>query len=195
MGVTGDDNAGAARDAMGRPTKLTPDRQARIVELIKAGNYIEVACAAAGITDASYYKWMSVGRAIISEHGNDETEWPNTLTEYEVACAGFFEACKIATAEAEAYAVTAVRTAMPKNWAAAMTYLERRFPGRWKRRDAITVDNPFDIQGAQGQGLDEAAMLQDPEAVHHLHRALELAARGQLPPGEPEVVDAQIVED
>ena len=39
---------------MGRPTKLTPERQNRLVEAIQAGNYYKVACAAAGIDYSTF---------------------------------------------------------------------------------------------------------------------------------------------
>lgn len=182
---------------MGRKPKLTPERTARIIELIKAGNYIEVACAASGISEHTYFNWIAIGRSIESEHGEESEEWPSELTQYEADCGRFFQAIKIATAEAEAYAVTTIRAQMPQNWAAAMTYLERRFPGRWRRREELTVSNPFHVQGAAGAGIDEAALLRDPEAVSKLHEALVLAARGQLPKGEDvePVVDATVVED
>ena len=45
----------------GRPTKLTPDLQAKIVEALKAGNYAEVAARHVGIASSTFYDWMKRG--------------------------------------------------------------------------------------------------------------------------------------
>lgn len=75
---------------------------------------------------------------------------------------------------------------MPDQWTAAMTFLERRFPGRWKRKEQI------DIGEADGTtGIDETLLLKDPEAVRLVHDALEHASKGALNPSP--VVDATVV--
>lgn len=157
----------------GRKSKLTPELMAKIVELVKAGNYIEVACAACGVSDRSYYTWLANARDVITAHGEDLEEWPADVTEHQVMCFRFYQAMKLAQAESEAYAVATVRKAMSSNWTAAMTYLERRYPGRWKRRDEHVVGSPFEVAGANARsGVDEAALLNDPEAVRLLHEAM-----------------------
>ena len=46
---------------MGRP-KLDPATTQRVVDLIRAGNYLEVAATAAGIHRSTLYRWMRHGR-------------------------------------------------------------------------------------------------------------------------------------
>ncbi len=46
---------------MGRP-KLEPATTQRIVDLIRAGNYLEVAATATGIHQTTLYRWMRHGR-------------------------------------------------------------------------------------------------------------------------------------
>jgi hypothetical protein len=41
----------------GRPRSLTDEVQARIVEMLAAGNYLTMACTAAGITIRTYHHW------------------------------------------------------------------------------------------------------------------------------------------
>jgi hypothetical protein len=108
------------RKTGGRPTKLTPEIQERCVQAIRSGNYIEVAAAYAGITDKTYYDWKRRGEA-----------------EPESIYGQFLAAVKSAEALSEAEAVAQVRLASrdPKNWAAGMTWLERRFQTRWSRTD------------------------------------------------------------
>ena len=46
----------------GRPTKLTPQVQAKIVQAIVGGNDITVAAAYAGIGESTFYAWLERGR-------------------------------------------------------------------------------------------------------------------------------------
>ena len=46
---------------MARPTKLTPELQAEMVLIIRAGNYQVVACRHVGIPEKTFYEWMRRG--------------------------------------------------------------------------------------------------------------------------------------
>ena len=46
----------------GRPTKLTPEIQQRLVEALRAGNTREAAAAYAGISRSTFYNWLERGR-------------------------------------------------------------------------------------------------------------------------------------
>ena len=70
---------------------------------------------AAGISSSTYYRWMSRGA---QEPGS----------EY----AAFRDAVLRAEAEAEVHAVAILRRAMGEDWRAAIAYLERRHPHRWR---------------------------------------------------------------
>jgi hypothetical protein len=96
--------------ARGRPSKLTPAREERILAALRAGNYLETAGRLAGISSSTLHKWRS--------------EFPE-----------FSEAVDAARAEAEAAMVSEVRTASVKHWQAAAWWLERSFPRRWGRSD------------------------------------------------------------
>ena len=48
---------------MPRPTKLTDDVQFRIVAALRAGNYADAAASSGGIAKATYYDWLTRGRA------------------------------------------------------------------------------------------------------------------------------------
>ncbi len=52
---------------MARPTKLTPERQRLLVDGIRLGLRIEVACDAVGIAHASYHNWRNRGRTAALE--------------------------------------------------------------------------------------------------------------------------------
>src|SRR5688572_7124793 len=57
-----------SRTGPGRPTKLTPECQAILVELIRNGSPSEAASAIAGISAGTFYYWMETGLADLSDN-------------------------------------------------------------------------------------------------------------------------------
>ena len=103
---------------MGRHTKLTPTREAKIIQATRAGCDIEVACRAAGVSRSTYYRWKARGER---EHTGEYHD--------------FVQALRAAEAEAEVHAVVVIRKAMHEgDWRASLAFLERRFPDRWSKR-------------------------------------------------------------
>ena len=101
---------------MGRPTKLTQELQARIVEAIESGNYQEVAVRASGICRATYFEWLKKGR-----------EQKNGLY------VDFLDAIEKARAIAEMNCVSIIQAAAHDSWQAAAWWLERSAPDRGGR--------------------------------------------------------------
>jgi transposase len=150
---------------------------------IKVGNYVNTACAAVGIGTATYYKWMRQGKEVEelvdarpeSEDLIDrlrEGELILGISELQWRAWNFRDNVLKFTAQGEAYAVAMIRTQMPQQWTAAMTFLERRHPGRWKRREQIDIGEAE----SASVGIDEELMLQDPKAVKLIHEALKQVA-------------------
>lgn len=106
----------------GRKSKLTPERQERICELLRAGNYAGVAAKAAGIAESTFYAWIERGEKARTG-----------------AFAEFAEAVKKAEAEGETAALEIIQTAALESWQAAAWLLERRFPQRWARANRDTA--------------------------------------------------------
>lgn len=187
---------------MARPANklFDDDLVNELINYLKVGNYLGTACAAVGISEASYYRWMKEGLGVedtVSGHPDEddlrdrmiEGELVLGLTAIQVRSWNFRREVQKANALSEAYALAMVRTQMPTQWTAAMTFLERRFPSRWKRREQI------DIGGEESSvGIDETLLLSDPGASKLIHEALALAAKGALPAGE-DVTDAEVVPD
>lgn len=114
------------RRSRGRLCKLTPEIQQKVVAALRAGNYAHVAAEYAGIDRATFYRWMQRGRESTRGKFSD-----------------FCEAVKNAEREAEVRAVAVIQNHMADNWQAAMTYLERKYPDRWGRRDRVSLEvNP-----------------------------------------------------
>lgn len=101
----------------GRPTKLTPELQDKLCELLRVGIYADAACAIAGVAEPTFYEWLQRG----------ESE-PNSIY------AKFAEAIKKATSEAE-YAALRTLHEGENGWQAKAWFLERRFPRKYGRRD------------------------------------------------------------
>lgn len=165
----------------GRPTKLTPALAAKILKLIESGNYILTSAAACGISRRIYYDWINRGRAEL-----DAIEKGADAQRDEELYADFAARVEVAAAQSEIAAVKDVR-AQTERWQAAMTYLERRFPDRWGRRQAIEHSGP---QGGaiplRAIKADEAATMST-EALKAIAegRALELTDGGAVHSADP----------
>jgi transposase len=142
---------------MARPTKLTPEVMERVVRAVRAGNYPEAAARAAGISPATYYRWMKEGekasRGIKRE---------------------FHDAIRQAEAEVEVEIVARILKAVPEDWRAGITFLERRHSGRWGRRQAHEHTGP----GGAPLRLREE-LFNDPETRKALNEVLRHAGRAR----------------
>src|SRR5215211_1180929 len=120
---------------MGRPTKLDRARMEGIPQAIRDGNTWENAARLNKIGYRTIHEWRSRGRVDLE---ND----------VDSPYAELVAACDAAEAEFEDELIQIVREAGKqdrRNWAAAMTFLERRYPDRYGRRDTLNVDaeNPL----------------------------------------------------
>jgi hypothetical protein len=131
-----------------------PEKVGRLFDLIVAGNYRETAARIVGITDRAIRMWMQKADA------GDER--------YQAVA----NVVHVAEALAESSAVRDVRAAgkSPQFWAASMTYLERRYPGKWGRRPDDTEvprvivqigikDSDVSLSVAQGSTRDPVRQL------------------------------------
>ncbi len=172
---------------------LDDDTIAEIVKLVTAGNYISVACAAIGVHRNTFTTWKMKGERVAhhleaTDQEIDPEMYPRDILPADVhphdwQCYKLFWQLETAEAKAEASAVLMVRKEMPSQWTAAMTFLERRYPDRWRKRQT------FEQVTVEGTGIDEQAVLEDPEAVRLLHDALERVQRGEDVIEEPKIVE------
>ena len=131
-------SSGVSKKPVGRKPLLIrkPEIVSRLVMAIQAGNYVNVALQYAGISHGSFYAWLERGERerqrieLEAEKGKDVEPAKDEAPYLE-----FMEAIKKAESEAEVAAVAAIRKSFGKNWLAAMTYLERKYPDRWGRSE------------------------------------------------------------
>lgn len=144
----------------GRPTKLTPELQAEMVNIIRGGNYVETACAYVGLNKSTFYDWMKRGaRELDRVKKNPKAR----VRKDEQIYVEFSNAIKKAEAEAEARDVLIIGKAAETQWQAAAWRLERRLPKKWGRH------RPQGAEVAEKQAQAIADMINSPEA----ERALE----------------------
>lgn len=118
------------RPVNGRPSKLTPEVQERLVSAIRQGLKYDTACALAGISYYTMRNWVIAGE------GAADGIYFNFLT-----------ALKKAEAEAEQDLVKSIKDAGKREWQANAWILERRHPERWARRERsenVTVNIDLD---------------------------------------------------
>lgn len=129
------------RRRRGRPDKLTPETQDRIVKMLLAGNYLETAAAAAGITKSTLYEWLRRGTRV----RNGEVP-PSKQSAFDKRASVFSDAVEKAAAQAEALMVQRITVASEEDWRAAAWRLERRHPDRWgrKRLDVTSDGEPLE---------------------------------------------------
>src|SRR3954451_19465924 len=121
---------------MGRP-KLDPLVTQRVCDLIRAGNYLEVAATAAGIHRSTLYRWM--------RHGRDQKRGRYRK---------FLNHVEKAQAEAESRDVALIAKAASEDWRAAAWRLERKAPRRYGPRVQQAVQEELEaVLGRLEKGL------------------------------------------
>lgn len=114
-------------EPMARPPKLTKAVQDKIVNAIGAGNYQDAAARYAGISETTYYRWMSEAR---------EPGASKELREFR-------DAVEKARADAEARNVALIQNAAQNGtWQAAAWWLERSHPQKWGRINRTEISGP-----------------------------------------------------
>ncbi len=179
------------RRKTGRPTKLTPELQEKIVNAVRAGNYLQTACTWAGVHYGTAWRWMS------------EAEQPGA----DKAKIAFRDAVNRARAESEMRVIGHIQKVImggqllkettrtlpngtteterqfaPPDGRVALEFASRAYPERWGRRAALEVTG-------EGGG---------PVRVEHTQVLASIAERlhAQLAAGEePDVLQGEIVQD
>lgn len=130
---------------MGRPTKLTPETQDRICNLIRAGHYFSTAAQASGVHKSTFQEWKTKG---------------------ESAKAGKFREFWLAVKEAEGQSELLLVDKILKEGGAkgALEVLKRRFPERWGDRHRLehsTPDGPLGMSHTGDMGLSVQVVIGD----------------------------------
>lgn len=115
--VRGSDRCASHLGRTGRPTVFDEDVANNIVVMLRAGNYLNVAIAAAGVGRQTFHDWIKRGES-------------TKLA--DAPFAEFRSRVEKARAEGEARNVAVIaKAAQDGDWRAALALLEREFPDRW----------------------------------------------------------------
>lgn len=112
---------------MAARSKFTVARCAGIVEALERGNTLTHAAALNGVARETVYAWLAKGEK---------------ATDPESTYRRFYEDVSRANALVADFAVGKIKAAMPDDWRAAMTFLERRFPDEYSKRERHEVSGP-----------------------------------------------------
>lgn len=113
---------------MGNKTKLNPQRQERIVNAIRLGAPIELACKAGGVDKSTVYRWIEKGNR---QDKGVYREFCEAAKEAEIACVESM--------------LGHIQIAAKKSWQAAAWLLERRYPVLYGRFLANDPRNNRDV--------------------------------------------------
>ncbi len=138
----------------GRPLKITSEIQAKIVDAIKAGNYIETAAAYAGIHKSTLYDWLKRGEREKQRVAGTKKK----IAKKEEAFVIFSDAVEKALADAEVRDVMLIAKAAQVDWKAAAWRLERKFPDKWGRKDRVDAEVKHSGQIDSNQKVDLSAL-------------------------------------
>jgi hypothetical protein len=124
-------------------TDIDDPRVQRLVEALKAGNYIEHACDYSGIGKSTVYRWVDRGQ---NEHERIEAGGEPDAEESKYL--QLWEAIKTARAQAFVRNVALIQQAANQGtWQAAAWWLERTAPQQYGRRLSA------EVTGAEGNAI------------------------------------------
>ena len=113
-----------AADATGQRTQRKVLRRDAVLELVRQGCTHKVAALRAGISESTFYAWVSKGKAAKSGLYRD-----------------FADDLELAEAVAEGTLTLQMRAHAARDWRATAWMLERRFPETWKEQREIVLQH------------------------------------------------------
>ena len=157
--------------------KLDAELIEKLVDALKDGATIDVACHFVEINRSTFYRWQEEAREIYRALGEGE-KTPSKLTKRQKQLIDFLEQIYQATAEYELELLKEIRDKVPR-WQALAWILERRFRERYARRVMLDTD-AFLKAFEREHGAELAAVLQK-----ILEAAEAVAASNQTHDEEP----------
>lgn len=151
---------------MRRVNQLSAKLVKKIVDGVQRTTTIELACAIAGVSEAGFYKWQALGRALIA----DEVE-QDEMTPDELLCVELVESVELARKLSCLPAIDTIQKAIKMgDVKAAEKLLARRMPDAFGDYDRKEVTIKTDNNGEQNSGIANIPTLggavgQDLEAI------------------------------
>lgn len=128
----------------GRPSKLTPETQKRIIDALQVGATYEMAANYAGIWYTTLNSWLKQGKEAKSGKHKE-----------------FYDAVQMANGRAAVGWLVKIEAAANVDWRAAAWKLERRYHQDFGRQDRIEHTGQFDHEVTDVTGALEKAYTDD----------------------------------
>lgn len=133
-----------------KPPSMSDERIKALLQALQGGNYIETACAYAGIAVSTVYYWLDRGRTEKARRDSGET--PDKTKDVYLE---LLEAVEKARAQAVVANVTIVQQAARSGtWQAAAWWLERSMPQQYGRRLQAEVTTSVTIEDLERRMLE-----------------------------------------
>ncbi|MEQ6570959.1 hypothetical protein [Pseudomonas aeruginosa] len=134
---------------MRRANQLSQKLIKKIVDGVERTTTIELACAIAGVSEAGFYKWQALGRALIA----DEVE-QDEMTPDERLCVELVESVELARKLSCLPAIDTIQKAIRMgDVKAAEKLLARRMPDAFGDFERKEVTIKTDAAGEQNSGI------------------------------------------
>ena len=143
-------NGGSSK--IGRPTKLDDTVIVQLAEIVGSGSYLTTACGIVGIDPFTYRTWLERG-SIEQEKGLEtlytrfvaaikraESDNEHRIAQSVIEASQGGQVIKTTTTRRKDGSSTTEEVTAQPQWLAGMTYLERRHPDRWGRKDRHQVE-------------------------------------------------------
>lgn len=156
--------------------RLNDESLELIISLAGKGATNGVIAAAVGIHTDTFQAWLKKGRDEMASYGEDVPKESEVSIYARLTVQIEYTRAMIAADMAEIVINTA-KSGQPNTWQAAMTFLERRYPGEWGKRETT-------VHEGQPTGLPaiNVLVLNDPNA-RSLHRDLLRSVDASNRPG------------
>lgn len=151
---------------MRRSNQLSAKLVKKIVDGVQRTTTIELACAIAGVSEAGFYKWQALGRALIADEVDQDEMTPD-----ELLCVELVESVELARKLSCLPAIDTIQKAIKMgDVKAAEKLLARRMPDAFGDYDRKEVTIKTDSAGEQNSGIANIPTLgstagQDLEAI------------------------------
>jgi transposase len=127
-----------AKKTAGRISPLVNEQvEKELLNLIVLGTPIRKAVTVVGVSEKTFYNWMSRGMAERERLDNDPNAKPNTT---EGVYLQFLQSCERARSEAIAKKVAVItQSGVNGDWRAAAWWLERQVPDEFGKTDRVEI--------------------------------------------------------
>jgi transposase len=133
-----------------KPSTLDDPKVKLLLQALQAGNYVETACAYAGLAVSTVYLWLDRGNKEKQRINQGDTPDPKEATYLEIS-----EAVEKARANAVVANVAVIQQAARSGtWQAAAWWLERSMPQQFGRKIQAEVTGKISIEDLERRMLE-----------------------------------------